>query len=57
MRFPIGAYRHYNSFDADCNCHLCNQYYEWKAWKEKQIALEKKYQEALGNGEFKIENN
>lgn len=28
-KFPIGAYRHYNSFDEDCNCHLCNEWQDY----------------------------
>jgi len=41
MKFPIGAYRHYMSFDEDCICHLCNQYGEWKIYKDKREARNK----------------
>ena len=32
-KFNIGAWKHYNSFDEDCYCHLCNQMQEWIYWK------------------------
>ena len=36
-RFPIGAWRHYNSFDEDCQCDLCDEYQTWRhnKWLEE----------------------
>jgi len=36
MRFPIGAWKHYNSFDEECICELCNKMHEWEVYKDKQ---------------------
>jgi len=41
IKFNIGAWKHYNSFDENCMCHLCNEHETWM-FSKRGIQLEGK---------------